>query len=101
MLLKAPLFEERAVGLGTKETVPSRPNAPDPNEDINELVRILKEEAAEEERDDRLKGDRGGATSLVLLFLDLLLFLFRLLLGLFGVIFVRNERTETDGKPMM
>jgi len=50
----------RAEGLGTNETLPSRPNAPVPNEDINEVVRILKEvEENDGDDDDRFEGEGG------------------------------------------
>mmetsp|Transcript_9383 Transcript_9383/g.22246 ORF Transcript_9383/g.22246 Transcript_9383/m.22246 type:complete len:128 (+) Transcript_9383:1107-1490(+) len=57
-----PLFE-RAVGLGTKETLPSLPSIPVPSEDINELVCILRVLGEKEERDEGLFGDRGGKPS--------------------------------------
>jgi len=77
-----------AEGLGTNETLPSRPNAPVPNEDINEVVRILKEvEENDGDDDDRFEEEGGNPIplpltprsrlpSLLLLdFLDLLCFI--------------------------
>lgn len=110
----------RAEGLGTNETLPSRPNAPVPNEDINEVVRILKEvEENDGDDDDRFEGEggtpiplppRSRLPSLLLLdFLDLLV-LFRsillaslssLFLLLVGVVIERKERTKIKENPMI
>mmetsp|Transcript_6022 Transcript_6022/g.6760 ORF Transcript_6022/g.6760 Transcript_6022/m.6760 type:complete len:152 (-) Transcript_6022:30-485(-) len=56
-----------AEGLGTNETLPSRPNAPVPNEDINEVVRILKEvEENDGDDDDRFEEEGGNPIPLPL-----------------------------------
>jgi len=52
-----PIFE-RAVGLGTKETLPSFPRAPVPSDDIKELVWILNDDRCD--RDDRFGGVTGA-----------------------------------------
>jgi len=72
----------RAEGLGTNDTLPSQPNAPVPNEDINEVVRLLKDVEEEEndgDDDDRFEGEtplplspRSLLPSLLLRILDFL-----------------------------
>lgn len=97
-----------AEGLGTNETLPSRPNAPVPNEDINEVVRILKEVEENDGDDDDRFEEEGGTPiplpltprsrlpSLLLLdFLDLLCFIsFRFVSFEFVVVVVFKIKIE-------
>mmetsp|Transcript_8640 Transcript_8640/g.21255 ORF Transcript_8640/g.21255 Transcript_8640/m.21255 type:complete len:223 (+) Transcript_8640:894-1562(+) len=96
---------ERALGLGTKETtLPSRPNEPVPNEDMNELVLTLSEFAAEGEREDeerRFEGDAAGSPSFLSFLLLLDFFLNLLLPRLFSPTELRGAIFDRNAKPIV
>lgn len=89
--LLTPLFE-RAVGLGTKDTLPSSLKEPVPSDAINELGDIRMEE-----RGDRFGGVKGVVDPTFFSMLTLTFFFDLLRFRLF----VRDKRLERGLKPMI